>query len=93
MTLLIRRLDTRSPGFDAELRALQHWSEQTDAAIEARVAAIVADVRARGDAALLEYTARFDGLQVARAAALEIDPGELQAALARITPAQRAALE
>ena len=93
MSVAIRRLDTRSPGFDAELRALQHWSEQTDAAIEARVAAIVADVRARGDAALLEYTARFDGLQVARAAALEIDPGELQAALARITPAQRAALE
>ena len=39
-----------------------HWSAETDAAIEQRVADILADVRQRGDAAVLEYTRRFDGL-------------------------------
>ncbi len=44
------------------LRQRLHWSADTDAAIEQRVADILADVRQRGDAAVLEYTARFDGL-------------------------------
>ena len=89
----LRRLETAAPGFDDALQRLLHWSAETDAAIEERVAAIVADVRARGDAAVLDYTARFDRVQAASMAGLEIGAAELRAALAQITPAQRAALE
>ncbi len=93
MTLRLRQLRTDAPDFQTQLQRLLHWSAETDAAIEDRVAQIIADVRARGDAAVLELTARFDGLQAASMAALEIGPDELSAALGRITPAQRAALE
>jgi histidinol dehydrogenase len=93
MNVAIRQLDTTQTGFDAEFERLLHWSAETDRAIEERVAAILGDVRARGDAAVLEYTARFDGLQAATMADLEIGPDELRAALARITTAQRSALE
>jgi histidinol dehydrogenase len=89
----LRRLSTTAADFEADFARVLHWSAETDAAIEARVAAIVDDVRLRGDAAVLEYTARFDGLQVADARALEIGRTELEGALERITPAQRAALE
>ncbi|MBL8333095.1 MAG: histidinol dehydrogenase [Rubrivivax sp.] len=91
--MTIRRLATTDAGFEAEFQRLQHWSAETDAAIEQRVEQIIADVRARGDAAVLELTARFDGLQATGMAQLEIGPDELRAALDRITPAQRAALE
>jgi histidinol dehydrogenase len=93
MSVAIRRLDTRDAGFEAEFQRVLHWSAETDAAIETRVAEIVADVRARGDAALLAYTARFDGVHAARVADLEIGAAELRAALEAITPAQRSALE
>ncbi len=88
----IRRLNTVAADFEAQFQALQHWSAETDAAIERRVAEIIADVRARGDAALLELTARFDGVQATSMAALEIGPAELRAAMDAITPAQRGAL-
>jgi histidinol dehydrogenase len=89
----VRQLSTTSADFEADFQKVLHWSAETDAAIEQRVAGILADVRVRGDAAVLEYTARFDGLQAGSMAALEIGPDELQAALRAITPAQRAALE
>jgi len=92
-TVAIRELSTASADFDAEFERVLHWSDETDQAIEERVAAIVADVRARGDAAVLEYTQRFDGLTAASVAALEIGRDELHAALDAIKPAQRAALE
>src|SRR6185436_9432448 len=65
---------------------------ETDGAIEERVAAILADVKQRGDAAVLEYTARFDGVQAESVAALELTREELKAAFEAITPAQRSAL-
>ncbi|KQY86812.1 MULTISPECIES: histidinol dehydrogenase [Roseateles] len=89
----LRQLSTAAADFDAEFERLRHWSAETDAAIEARVAGILADVRQRGDAAVLEYTARFDRMTVGSVAALEITQAELQAALASITPGQRSALE
>lgn len=89
----LRQLDTRSADFEDAFARVLHWSAETDAAIEQRVEAIVADVRARGDAALLEYTARFDGVQAASAAALELPRAELDTALAAITSAQRDALQ
>ena len=55
---LIRQLSTADADFSAEFERLRHWSAETDAAIEGRVAEILADVRQRGDAAVLDYTAR-----------------------------------
>lgn len=91
--LALRRLSTAAPAFEADFQRVLHWSAETDAAIEQRVAAILEDVRARGDAAVLDYTARFDGLVAASVSALEMGQDELQAALSRITPAQRQALQ
>jgi len=93
MTLALRQLATADADFDAELQRLLRWSADDDAAVAMRVAEIVADVRARGDAAVLELTARYDGVQAERVSALEIARGELIAALDRISAAQRSALE
>ena len=93
MPVAIRQLDSSAPGFDAELRRVLHGSAEADHAIEERVAAILDDVRIRGDAAVLEYTSRFDGLNAGSVAALEIAPDDLQAALRALPPAQRLALE
>ncbi|GAB4088720.1 histidinol dehydrogenase [Hydrogenophaga soli] len=79
--------------FEAQFKARLHWSADTDAAIEQRVADILADVQARGDAAVLDYTARFDGLQADRVAALELTAAELKAAFDGLPAAQRQALE
>ncbi len=89
----IRHLDTREAGFEADFQRVLHWSAETDAAIETRVAEIIAEVRARGDAALLELTARFDSVPAASMAQLEIGADELRAAFEAITPAQRSALQ
>ena len=93
MTVDMRRLSTSAPNFEAELQRVLHWSVQTDMAIEERVAEILAAVQSRGDAAVLAYTQRFDGLSAASLADLEIPRAELRAALDAITPAQRQALE
>lgn len=87
------RLNTTSADFEARFAARLHWSADTDHAIEQRVADILGDVRARGDAAVLEYTARFDGLEAASLKALELSPGELRAAFDGLPAAQRQALE
>jgi histidinol dehydrogenase len=89
----VRHLATTAADFEAEFQRVLHWSAETDHAIEERVAAILADVRARGDAAVVAYTHRFDGMAAASVAALELTRDELQAAFDAITPAQRAALE
>ena len=93
MPVQIRQLDTAAADFEAGFAKLRHWSDEADHAIEARVAAILADVKARGDAAVLEYTNRFDGMSATSVAALELTRDELRAAFDAITPAQRAALE
>lgn len=87
------RLRTDSADFEAAFRDRLHWSAETDAAIEQRVADILADVQARGDAAVLEYTRRFDGLQADSMAGLELTQAELKAAFEAIPTAQREALE
>ncbi|MFN3297956.1 histidinol dehydrogenase, partial [Caldimonas sp.] len=93
MSVQIRQLATTAPDFEAEFQRVLHWAAQTDHAIETRVAEILADVRSRGDAAVLEYTARFDGLNAASVAALELSPAELKAAFEAIPAAQREALQ
>ncbi|WP_053844770.1 histidinol dehydrogenase [Paracidovorax avenae] len=87
------RLHTQSADFETAFRERLHWSAETDAAIEQRVADILADVQARGDAAVLEYTQRFDGLQADSVAALELSPSELKVAFETLPAAQRDALE
>ncbi|NMM78089.1 histidinol dehydrogenase [Rhodococcus sp. SRB_17] len=87
------RLSSVSATFEADFSARLHWSADTDAAIEQRVADILADVERRGDAAVLEYTARFDGLQAPTLAALELTQDELKAAFDAIPAEQRQALQ
>jgi len=87
------QLNTADAGFEAAFAQRLHWSADTDAAIEVRVADILADVQRRGDAAVLAYTQRFDGLQAADVKALEITQTELQAALDSLPSAQRQALQ
>ena len=87
------RLSTASADFEAQFAQRLHWSADTDHAIEQRVADILADVQARGDAAVLEYTARFDGLQAVAMAELELTQAELKAAFDSLPAAQRKALE
>ncbi|MGH8821031.1 MAG: histidinol dehydrogenase [Rhodoferax sp.] len=87
------RLSTASVTFDAEFKARLHWSAEAEAAIEQRVAEILADVRTRGDAAVLDYTASFDGVQAASVAELALSAAELKAAFDRLPAAQREALE
>jgi len=89
----LRRLDSRAPGFDAELARLTRYEAAQDEAVEAAVRAIIADVRARGDAALLEYTRRFDRVAARSVAELEIPRAELRAALEALPARERAALE
>ncbi|MEN9688539.1 MAG: histidinol dehydrogenase, partial [Pseudomonadota bacterium] len=87
------RLSTAQADFEALFQQRLHWSADTDAAIEQRVADILADVKARGDAAVLEYTARFDGLQADRMAALELTQAELKAAFDSLPEVQQQALQ
>ena len=89
----IRLLATTTADFEAAFQRVLHWSAETDLAIEESATAILADVRARGDAAVLEYTERFDGVAAASVAELEIPRSELRAALAAVPAAQRRALE
>ncbi len=93
MTVAIRTLRTTAADFEAEFQRVLHWSAETDRDIETRVADILADVQRRGDAAVLEYTARFDGLRAATMAELELKPADFAAAFEAITPAQRDALQ
>jgi histidinol dehydrogenase len=88
----IHRLDSAEPGFDARLAALLAWEAEQDEAIERVAADILRDVRARGDAAVLEYTRRFDCVDLTDARALELPRAELEAALAGLDAARRDAL-
>jgi histidinol dehydrogenase len=89
----LRKLDADAPEFEREFVALIAFEAAQDPAVDAAVAGIVADVRARGDAALLEWTAKFDRHTPASAAALEIPAAEMRAAFEALPSAQRAALE
>jgi histidinol dehydrogenase len=90
---MIRRLSSQDAGFAATLDDLLHFDHTTDDAIELTVAEILRNVRANGDAAVLEYTRRFDQLDAAAIADLELPQTELQEALDGLPRAQRVALE
>jgi histidinol dehydrogenase len=88
----ISRLDTTQADFLARLDALLAFESSTDDAIEAAVADILREVRTRGDEAVIEFTRRFDRLDVASMAALELPRKVLDDALASLSAAQRDAL-
>lgn len=87
------RISSLSSTFDAQLKAKLHWSAASDAAIESTVADILQNVHQRGDAAVLEYTQRFDGLHAQTVAELALEPAELLAAYESIPEKQRQALQ
>jgi histidinol dehydrogenase len=86
------RLSTRDAGFEPAFRALLDDARETTAKVDADVAAIIAEVRAKGDAALLDYTARFDRWTPRDAAALRVTDAEITAAVASIPAERREAL-
>jgi len=89
----IRRYSTRQPDFDARLAELLAFDTAQDPAVDAAVAAILADVKKRGDAAVLEYTARFDRVTAKSLAELQIAPADMRSALESLPRAQRDALQ
>ena len=89
----IKRLTTTQADFDEQLKQLLAFESTQDEKIDITVAAILQDVRTRGDAALLEYTQRFDRFPINNAANLEVPRGELRAAFENLPAAQRNALE
>jgi histidinol dehydrogenase len=86
------RLDTTSPDFPARFTALLDQARETTERVDEAVAAIIASVRANGDTALIDYTARFDRLALAPAT-LRVSPAEIDAATASIPSELAAALD
>ena len=95
MTLIASpaRLVTTDSNFEADFQARLHVSQQDDAAVDKVVADILADVKQRGDAAVLEYTNRFDRLSATSVKSLELTQGELKTAFECIPSIQRDALQ
>ncbi|MDR2188884.1 MAG: histidinol dehydrogenase [Azonexus sp.] len=91
--LTIKRLATTDADFSTRLDALLAFEAAADEGIERAVAGILAAVKARGDAAVIDYSNRFDRLTAATMADLELSAGQCQAALASLPEAQRQALE
>jgi len=89
----IRRLNAADPEFSRHLDDLLSWESVSDDGVNQRVLEIIGAVRQRGDAALVELTQRFDGLEVASMADLILPRERLELALERITTDQRQALE
>lgn len=90
---MIRKFDSRAADFSAQLDALLAFESDTDDGIERTVAEILATVKKQGDSAVLDYTRRFDRLDAASMAALELPKSELKAAFDGLPAAQREALE
>lgn len=90
---MIRRLNTQDSVFEADFTALLAQEPVADAGLTERVAAIIAGVRERGDAALVEYTARFDRRTVTAITELELTRADAEQAWRGLAPALREALE
>src|SRR5205807_4270562 len=88
----LRRLATREAGFEAELAALTRCAALQDPAVQEAVRAILADVRVRGEEAVLEYTRKFDRIDARSLTELEVPKEKLQAALKALPRAQARAL-
>jgi histidinol dehydrogenase len=91
--LNIQKLNATAPDFDQQLQHLLAWNETDDLDIHKRVLDIIADVRKRGDAAVIEYTNRFDNREVVDASELEISKEILKAAWENLPADQAQALQ
>ena len=91
--IAIKRLNSADANFSAQLKQLTAFDGAQDESVDATVAAIISDVKTRGDAAVLEYTARFDRTNISAAAGLELPQEALQSALSGLPREQRTALE
>lgn len=91
--MTIQRLNSTAEDFWSQLDALLAWESVSDEAVNNTVTSIIADIRSRGDAALVEYTNRFDRMSVASMAELEIPAARLQQALDGLPADQREALQ
>ncbi|QOJ22036.1 MAG: histidinol dehydrogenase [Gammaproteobacteria bacterium] len=89
----IKRFNSTDSDFNANLGKLLAFENAQDDAVDSTVAKILADIRNRGDAALIEYTNRFDRLSVTSGKALELTQDDLQQALAALPSAERTALQ
>jgi histidinol dehydrogenase len=89
----LRRLASTQPDFESRLAALLAFESAQDARVDAAVAEILADVKRRGDAAVLDYTRRFDHLQAESMGALELSAERLGGALEGLPAVRRDALE
>jgi histidinol dehydrogenase len=89
----LRRLSTRQRDFEARLAALTRYEAAQDAGVQRTVRTIIAAVRRRGDAAVLQYSKRFDGVKARSVGALEISRKEMLFSLTRISPREKTALE
>ncbi|MBA4381304.1 MAG: histidinol dehydrogenase [Sideroxydans sp.] len=89
----ITRLSTQQADFDATLTKLLAFEETADDKLEATVAAILADVKKRGNEAVLEYTRKFDRLPSITEASMELPQSELKAAFEGLPADQKLALE
>ncbi|HKJ94066.1 MAG TPA: histidinol dehydrogenase [Gammaproteobacteria bacterium] len=91
--LEITRLSTTQPDFWDSLRRMMDWDDGATARVEEAVAEIVEGVRRRGDAAVVEYTGRFDRFPVDTAADLEVPAERMKQAYEGLDPELRQALE
>ena len=91
--IALQRLDSTEPDFPIQLDALLSGNRQLDAELTATVGAILDAVRTRGDAAVLEYTRRFDSREVRTAEELQVPQGQLEKAVQAIPAELRQALE
>jgi histidinol dehydrogenase len=89
----IKRLNSADASFWQDLDALLAWESVSDQAVNDTVTGIIADIRSRGDEALVEYTNRFDRMSVSGIAELEIPAARLQQALDGLPSDQREALQ
>jgi len=89
----IKRFNSTDPDFDSKLDKLLAFENAQDDAVDSTVAKILADIKTRKDAALIEYTNRFDRLNVTSAKALELTQDDLQQALATLPSTERTALQ
>jgi histidinol dehydrogenase len=93
MPVSIKRLNFQDENFSAELDKALAWDSISDQSVQDSVNRIITDVRSRGDAAVVEWTNKLDGLEESTIQALEISQEELQESLKLISPQQTNALE
>jgi histidinol dehydrogenase len=89
----MRWLETSDPDFEQSFQLLLDDARQTTSRVDATVAGVIAEVRQRGDAALVDLTSRFDRWAPRDAAALAVTAAEMDAATAAIPSDQRSALQ